>query len=179
MWKELKANYECMSCGYPLSFQRSSSEELAIAAGAAARPSLNSLVGSRHLPASGLGSTTTGSEISGDGSSSGDLAENVSRRNLVPVSDEGSSVKDKQKKEFQVKVASDVARDHVWPYVKFILCDEDKQANSCMAKIVFDHVMLTESKASYWKSHAAIYEKCIQSRRANVADAMKKAFISK
>ena len=74
------------------------------------------------------------------------------------------------------KVASGIAREHVWPHVKFVTCEEDKDIESPMAVIALQNI-LTHSKDYFWETNKDLFVKCIQLKRGTCSHAMKEAFI--
>ena len=171
-----------ISCG---AFFQHTLEALAVAAGASQRPAFRMLV-SNSLPGgdsagvrvSSDGSTTTGAVGLPNATDGGVTRSPVWQRNdtLLVAMDSVSSVSEESKRRSETKMASEVARDIVWPYIKFVLCEEDMDMNSDMARLVFGHVV-TCSKRTYWMTNKHHYAKAIQLRRASSTHGIKDAFI--
>ena len=165
----------------PLEFQNSA-ETLAVAAGASARPSFGSLVPrQRSAPVQNtLGSRVT--DVSVAGGSRAVLNDNMdgvaAQTDTVnfPMTGRGGSEvslsDDSRRTTADLKMASEVARDYVWPYVKFVLCEADKDLQSPMAEIVFGQIMTT-SKKDYWEQYREVYTRTVQQKRGTCAHAIK------
>ena len=78
-------------------------------------------------------------------------------------------------KKTEAKMASDIARHYVWPYVKFVTCWEDIDEGSEIATIALHHVPTHD--VGYWKRTKSIYSGALQQKRATCANAMKDAFV--
>ena len=76
------------------------------------------------------------------------------------------------------RYASGMVRNHVWPYVKFILCEDDKNIDAPMAQLLFEHIM-TPHKQMYWEINKNLFAKSIQMKRSACSNSVKERFIGR
>ena len=74
--------------------------------------------------------------------------------------------------------AVSTARTWVWPYIKFVLGEDDMDITSPMAELAFSNILTQPScLASYWKRTRDDYVKTLQSKRFSCTHGVKKAFL--
>ena len=164
---------------------QNSLEASAVAAGDAGRPSLSALMVRPSLNEEHRPSRVTDVSVVGVGGRS-QVNEQMQDVNTSPVITGGGisihghgtevSVSEDSRRLSEHKIVSEVARDFVWPHVKFVLCEEDKDEDSPMAKIVFDHV-LTSCRETYWDHNRDSCTKALQQKRGTCTHAVKEEFL--